>query len=195
MEAAHKKRNPARRRRSWTRNFTSPSSRPSHNVILLHMMRAMFRLLRRAFSSPAKMISRAAPPATCCSDITARSNDALGRPATAPRAGAAVTKHLTYVESRLADLKRAREERGGRAPALTRMNRSANCEGPSVRRDRPQGVAVLPVRKGASRISRCKAVARIGMRRRHVVVQLDPEAPARWGRPDGNPPSTPWACG
>jgi len=105
MEAAHKKRNPADEA-ELDAEFHLAIIEASHNVILLHMMRAMFDLLRQGVFFNRQMMFKSRTTRDLLLDHHRAINDAL-QARDAASARAAVTEHLTYVESRLGDLKRA----------------------------------------------------------------------------------------
>lgn len=107
MEAAHPKRNPADEAR-LDAEFHLAIIEASHNVIMLHMMRSMYQLLREGvFYNRSIMFKQR----TTRSDLLEQHraiNDALqARDAGAARA--AVTAHLDYVESALSDYKKAEQ--------------------------------------------------------------------------------------
>lgn len=99
MEAAHPKRNPADEAR-LDADFHLAIIEASHNVIMLHMMRSMYQLLREGvFYNRSIMFKQR----TTRSDLLAQHraiNDAL-QARDADGARAAVTRHLDYVEQAL----------------------------------------------------------------------------------------------
>lgn len=107
MEAAHTKRNPADEAR-LDADFHLAIIEASHNVIMLHMMRSMYQLLREGvFYNRSVMFKQRVTR----SDLIAQHraiNDALqARDPDAARA--AVTAHLDYVEQSLFDHQKAEQ--------------------------------------------------------------------------------------
>ncbi|OSQ53189.1 FCD domain-containing protein [Marivita geojedonensis] len=105
MEAAHKKRNPADEA-ALDAEFHLSIIEASHNVIMLHMMRSMYQLLREGvFYNRQIMFRQRTTRATLLGQHRAI-NDALQ--AREPEAARkAVVDHLTYVETCLADNRKA----------------------------------------------------------------------------------------
>jgi GntR family transcriptional repressor for pyruvate dehydrogenase complex len=105
MEAAHRKRNPADEA-ELDAEFHIAILEASHNVILLHMMRSIFDLLKQGVFFNRQMMFRQRTTRDLLLDHHRKINDALqARDPAAARA--AVEEHLTYVESQLGDLKKA----------------------------------------------------------------------------------------
>ncbi|SMX45560.1 FadR/GntR family transcriptional regulator [Actibacterium lipolyticum] len=99
MEAAHPKRNPADEAR-LDAEFHMSIIEASHNVIMLHMMRSMFDLLREGVFYNRQVMFRQRTTRGALLDQHRAINDALqARDATAARA--AVEAHLNYVEEAL----------------------------------------------------------------------------------------------
>jgi GntR family transcriptional repressor for pyruvate dehydrogenase complex len=105
MEAAHRKRNPADEA-ELDAEFHIAILEASHNVILLHMMRSIFDLLKQGVFFNRQMMFRQRTTRDLLLDHHRRINDAL-QARDADEARAAVEEHLTYVESQLGDLKKA----------------------------------------------------------------------------------------
>ena len=96
MEAAHSKRNPATEA-ALDAEFHLAIIEASHNVILLHMMRASFDLLREGVFYNRQMMFKNRTTRDLLLDHHRAINDAVqARDPEAARA--AVTEHLTYVE-------------------------------------------------------------------------------------------------
>lgn len=105
MEAAHEKRNPADEAR-LDAEFHLSIIEASHNVIMLHMMRAMFDMLREGVFYNRQMMFRQRTTRTLLLDQHRAINLAIQ--ARDPEAAhAAVEAHLNYVEQALKDLRRA----------------------------------------------------------------------------------------
>jgi GntR family transcriptional repressor for pyruvate dehydrogenase complex len=105
MEAVHSKRNPADEAR-LDADFHLAIIEASHNVIMLHMMRSMYDLLREGVFYNRSMMFKQRTTRTELLDQHRRINDALqNRDAKAARQ--AVTDHLDYVENALSDLGKA----------------------------------------------------------------------------------------
>jgi len=105
MEAAHRKRNPADEA-ELDAEFHIAILEASHNVILLHMMRSIFDLLKQGVFFNRQMMFRQRTTRDLLLDHHRAINDALqARDAAAARS--AVEEHLTYVESQLGDLRKA----------------------------------------------------------------------------------------
>jgi len=105
MEAAHRKRNAADEA-ELDAEFHIAILEASHNVILLHMMRSIFDLLKQGVFFNRQMMFRQRTTRDLLLDHHRAINDALqARDAAAARS--AVEEHLTYVESQLGDLRKA----------------------------------------------------------------------------------------
>ena len=101
MEAAHPKRNPTDEAR-LDAEFHLAIIEASHNVIMLHMMRSMFDLLREGVFYNRSVIFKQRTNRALLLDQHRAINDALqARDPDAARA--AVTRHLDYVETALSD--------------------------------------------------------------------------------------------
>lgn len=105
MEAAHKKRNPADEA-ELDAEFHLAILEASHNVILLHMMRSIFDLLKQGVFFNRQMMFKSRTTRDLLLDHHRAINAAL-QARDAPAARAAVVEHLSYVESRLGELRRA----------------------------------------------------------------------------------------
>jgi GntR family transcriptional repressor for pyruvate dehydrogenase complex len=105
MEAAHRKRDPSEEAQ-LDAEFHLSIVEASHNIIMLHMMRAMFNLLHEGVFYNRQMIFR---QRATRDDLLAQHkaiNDALqARDATAARRAAEA--HLDFVEQMMSDLKRS----------------------------------------------------------------------------------------
>ncbi|TCO74237.1 FCD domain-containing protein [Rhodovulum euryhalinum] len=101
MEAAHGKRNPADEAR-LDAEFHLAIIEASHNVVMLHMMRAMFDLLREGVFYNRQIMFRQRTTRAMLLDQHRAINDAL-QVRDAQGARAAVERHLTYVETALSD--------------------------------------------------------------------------------------------
>jgi GntR family transcriptional repressor for pyruvate dehydrogenase complex len=105
MEAAHQKRNPADEA-ALDAEFHLSIIEASHNVIMLHMMRSMYQLLREGVFYNRQIVFRQKTTRVTLLDQHRAINDALqARDPEAARK--AVVDHLTYVESCLADNRKA----------------------------------------------------------------------------------------
>ncbi|WP_299348364.1 FCD domain-containing protein [uncultured Shimia sp.] len=105
MEAAHPKRNPADEAR-LDADFHLAIIEASHNVIMLHMMRSMYQLLREGVFYNRSIMFKQRTTRSDLLDQHRAINAALqNRDAEAARA--AVITHLDYVESNLSDHKTA----------------------------------------------------------------------------------------
>ncbi|WP_296764345.1 FCD domain-containing protein [Sediminimonas sp.] len=101
MEAAHAKRNPADEAR-LDADFHLSIIEASHNIIMLHMMRSMYQLLREGVFYNRQVMFKQRTTRDMLLDQHRAINDALqARDPAAARA--AVEAHLTYVERALAD--------------------------------------------------------------------------------------------
>jgi GntR family transcriptional repressor for pyruvate dehydrogenase complex len=120
MEAAHAKRNPADEAR-LDADFHLAIIEAAHNVIMLHMMRALYQLLREGVFYNRQVMFRQRTTRAALLDQHRSINTALqSRDAAAARA--AVEAHLSYVESALfADRKAEAHE----AVARQRLERDA----------------------------------------------------------------------
>ncbi len=105
MEAAHSKRDPSDEA-ALDAEFHMAIIEASHNVVMLHMMRSMFDLLRQGVFYNRQMMFKARTTREALLDQHRAINAALqSRDATAARA--AVEAHLTYVETALTEQIRA----------------------------------------------------------------------------------------
>jgi len=105
MEAAHTKRNPAEEAQ-LDAEFHLAIIEASHNVIMLHMMRAMFQMLREGVFYNRQMMFKQRATRDTLLDQHRAINDALmARDAAGARA--AVEHHLTFVETCLSDSQKA----------------------------------------------------------------------------------------
>jgi len=105
MEAAHRKRNPADEAR-LDAEFHLSIIEASHNVVMLHMMRAMYDLLREGVFYNRQMMFRQRTTREMLLDQH-RAIDAGIQARDQAAARAAVEAHLDYVQHTLADLRRA----------------------------------------------------------------------------------------
>ena len=103
MEAAHRKRNPADEAQ-LDAEFHLAIIEASHNVILLHMMRASFDLLRQGVFYNRQKMFKNRTTRDMLLDQHRAINDAL-QARDAPSARAAVVRHLEYVKSELSALR------------------------------------------------------------------------------------------
>lgn len=101
MAAANGKRNPADEAR-LDAEFHLAIIEASHNVVMLHMMRAMFDLLREGVFYNRQIMFRQRTTRAMLLDQHRAINDAL-QARDGPGARAAVERHLTYVEGALSD--------------------------------------------------------------------------------------------
>ncbi|WP_224823863.1 FadR/GntR family transcriptional regulator [Cognatishimia sp. MH4019] len=107
MEAAHNKRNPAEEA-SLDADFHMSIIEASHNVIMLHMMRSMFELLREGVFYNRTIMFKQRTTRDLLLDHHRAINAALqARDGAAARA--AIEMHLTYVEKDLKDQKKSEE--------------------------------------------------------------------------------------
>jgi GntR family transcriptional repressor for pyruvate dehydrogenase complex len=105
MEVAHKKTNPADEAR-LDAEFHMAIIEASHNVIMLHMMRSMFQLLREGVFYNRQVMFKQRTTRGALLDQHRAINAAIqARDAQAARA--AVEAHLNYVEKALTDQKKA----------------------------------------------------------------------------------------
>jgi GntR family transcriptional repressor for pyruvate dehydrogenase complex len=105
MEAAHKKTNPADEAR-LDAEFHMAIIEASHNVVMLHMMRSMFQLLREGVFYNRQVMFKQRTTRGALLDQHRAINSAIqARDPDAARA--AVTAHLNYVEKALADQQKA----------------------------------------------------------------------------------------
>lgn len=105
MEAAHSKRNPSDEA-ELDAQFHLAIIEASHNVVMLHMMRSMFQMLREGVFYNRQMMFRQRTTRDTLLDQHRVINDAL-QARDGPAARAAVDDHLTYVQSVLRDLQTA----------------------------------------------------------------------------------------
>ena len=105
MEAAHQKRN-ADDEAQLDAQFHMAITEASHNVVMLHMMRSMYDLLRGGVFYNREVMFKQRTTRTALLDQHRAINDALQArdPAAAQ---AAVEAHLTYVENALRDHQKA----------------------------------------------------------------------------------------
>ncbi len=122
MEAAHQKRNPDDEAR-LDAEFHMAILEASHNVILLHMMRSMFDMLKEGVFFNREMMFRHKATRDILLDQHRAINDAIqSRDPAAARA--AVEAHLTYVEESLAAQRKAdRHEEVARMRLEQEVNR------------------------------------------------------------------------
>lgn len=105
MEAAHSKRNPSDEA-ELDAQFHLAIIEASHNVVMLHMMRAMFRMLREGVFYNRQVMFQQRTTRDDLLDQHRRINDAIQlRDGVAARA--AVDLHLSYVERSLSDRRKA----------------------------------------------------------------------------------------
>jgi GntR family transcriptional repressor for pyruvate dehydrogenase complex len=105
MEAAHKKTNPADEAR-LDAEFHMAIIEASHNVIMLHMMRSMFQLLREGVFYNRQVMFKQRTTRGALLDQHRAINTAIqARDSRAARA--AVEAHLSYVEKALSDQQKA----------------------------------------------------------------------------------------
>ncbi|PWG18623.1 FadR/GntR family transcriptional regulator [Salibaculum griseiflavum] len=105
MEAAHRKRNP-QQEAALDADFHLSIIEASHNVIMLHMMRSMYQLLREGVFYNRQIMFKQRMTRESLLDQHRAINDALqARDATAARA--AVEAHLSFVEQALTDHQQA----------------------------------------------------------------------------------------
>jgi GntR family transcriptional regulator, transcriptional repressor for pyruvate dehydrogenase complex len=105
MEAAHSKRNPAEEA-ALDADFHLSIIEASHNVIMLHMMRSMYQLLREGvFYNRQIMFKQRMTRETLLDQHRAINSALQARDGDAARA--AVTAHLNFVEQALIDERRA----------------------------------------------------------------------------------------
>lgn len=105
MEAAHTKRNPAEEAQ-LDAEFHLAIIEASHNVIMLHMMRAMFQMLREGvFYNRQVMFKQRTTRDDLLEQHRAINTSLLARDETGARQ--AVEAHLNYVEAALTDNKKA----------------------------------------------------------------------------------------
>ncbi|SHI47550.1 transcriptional regulator, GntR family [Shimia gijangensis] len=105
MEAAHPKRNPSDEAR-LDADFHLAIIEASHNVVMLHMMRSMYQLLREGvFYNRSVMFKQRTTRGDLLEQHRAINSALQARDADASRA--AVIAHLDYVEAALSDHKKA----------------------------------------------------------------------------------------
>ncbi len=120
MEAAHTKRNPAEESQ-LDAEFHLAIIEASHNVVMLHMMRAMFQLLREGVFYNRQVMFKQRTTRDTLLDQHRAINDALqARDPGAARD--AVSAHLSYVENSLSDQQRTDRNE---AIALQRLEQEA----------------------------------------------------------------------
>ncbi len=120
MEAAHTKRNPAEESQ-LDAEFHLAIIEASHNVVMLHMMRAMFQLLREGVFYNRQVMFKQRTTRDTLLDQHRAINDALqARDPSAARD--AVSAHLSYVENSLSDQQRTDRNE---AIALQRLEQEA----------------------------------------------------------------------
>ena len=105
MEAAHDKRNPADEA-ALDAEFHLAIIEASHNIVMLHMMRAMFDLLKAGVFYNRSQLFRNRTTRDALLAQHRAIHDAI-QARDAPRARAAAEAHLAYVEITLDDLRRA----------------------------------------------------------------------------------------
>lgn len=105
MDAAHQKANPETEAQ-LDAEFHLSIIEASHNVVMLHMMRSMFQMLREGVFYNRQMMFRQRTTRDTLLDQHRAINDAL-QARDGPAARAAVDDHLTYVQSVLRDLQTA----------------------------------------------------------------------------------------
>ncbi len=105
MAAAHLKTNPETEAQ-LDAEFHLSIIEASHNVVMLHMMRSMFQMLREGVFYNRQMMFRQRTTRDTLLDQHRAINDAL-QTRDGPAARAAVDDHLTYVQSVLRDLQTA----------------------------------------------------------------------------------------
>jgi GntR family transcriptional repressor for pyruvate dehydrogenase complex len=105
METAHQKRNPAEEA-SLDADFHLAIIEASHNIIMLHMMRSMYDLLREGVFYNRSVMFKQRLTRDALLDQHRRINDALQARDPAG-ARAAVVAHLDYVETALSDQQKA----------------------------------------------------------------------------------------
>ncbi len=104
MQAAHAKRNPEEEA-TLDAQFHMAIIEASHNVVMLHMMRSIFDLLRDGVFYNRQVIFRQRTTRSALLDQHRAMNDAI-QARNAARARAAVEHHLDFVETSLRDQKR-----------------------------------------------------------------------------------------
>ncbi|MGX0878160.1 GntR family transcriptional repressor for pyruvate dehydrogenase complex [Roseovarius sp. MBR-154] len=105
MEAAHKKTNPADEAR-LDAEFHMAIIEASHNVIMLHMMRSMFQLLREGVFYNRQVMFKQRTTRGALLDQHRAINTAI-QARNSEAARAAINAHLNYVEKALADQQKA----------------------------------------------------------------------------------------
>jgi len=105
MVAAHESRN-AEEEAALDAQFHMSIIEASHNVVMLHMMRSMYELLRGGVFYNRQMMFKQQTKRAVLLDQHRKIHDAL-MARNAPAARAAVEAHLTYVERALMDAQRA----------------------------------------------------------------------------------------
>lgn len=107
MEAAHEKRDPTDEAR-LDAAFHLSIIEASHNIIMLHMMRAMFDLLQRGVFYNRQMMFRQRATRDDLLEQHRAINEAL-QARDPGGARAAITRHLDFVEVKMQDLKRSQK--------------------------------------------------------------------------------------
>jgi GntR family transcriptional repressor for pyruvate dehydrogenase complex len=110
MVAAHQKRNPADEA-LLDADFHLAIIEASHNIIMLHMMRSMYDLLRQGVFYNRSIMFKQRLTRDSLLDQHRAINDAL-QARDAPAARAAVADHLNFVEKALSDHQRAEAHEG-----------------------------------------------------------------------------------
>lgn len=123
MEAAHDKRNPADEA-ALDAEFHLAIIEASHNIVMLHMMRAMFNLLKAGvFYNRSQLFKNRATRDALLAQHRAIHDAIQAREGTQARAAAQA--HMTYVETTLADMARAeRHEAVARLRYQTEIDRT-----------------------------------------------------------------------
>ncbi len=101
MEAAHQKRNPSDEAQ-LDADFHLAIIEASHNVVMLHMMRSMYELLREGVFYNRKIMFQQRATRTMLLDQHRAINSAL-QAREAAEARAAVEAHIDFVRGRLSD--------------------------------------------------------------------------------------------
>lgn len=120
MEIAHQKRNPADEAH-LDANFHLSIIEASHNVIMLHMMRSMYELLREGVFYNRTVMFKQRMTRDTLLDHHRKINDALQRRDPAA-ARAAIELHLSFVETALSDQQKTEQNE---AYALRRLEHEA----------------------------------------------------------------------
>ena len=104
MEAAHSKRNPADEAR-LDAEFHTAIIEASHNIVMLHMMRTMFQLLREGVFYNRQVMFKQRTTRSALLDQHRKINDAIQARDPAASRGA-VEAHMNYIERSLIDQRR-----------------------------------------------------------------------------------------